>query len=78
MSLPTAGDEDDEVEEDNDGVEQAVVTRARPPKMPPLASKLPVIHDGEEDCFYCGRVLEKSKMKRITMAGLPAYKCERC
>lgn len=81
MSLPIAEDEqeeDDEVEDDNDRVEQAVSTRARPPKTAPLASKLLVVHGGEEECYWCGRAFSKDKMKRITMAGLPAYKCERC
>lgn len=78
MSLPIVDEEDDEIEDDNNGVEQVVATRARPPKSPPLSSKLPVVSSGEEDCYWCSRVLDKSKMKRITMAGLPVYKCERC
>lgn len=75
MSLPIVEDEDDDV--DVEEPEHRTV-RAMPPKTPSLSSKLLVVHSGEEDCFWCGRAFDKSKMKRITMAGLPAYKCERC
>lgn len=78
MSLPIADDEDDDVEDDNAGVEQVVVKRTMPPKPPSLASKILVAHSGEEECYWCAGVFDKSKMKRITMAGLPVYKCERC
>ncbi len=75
MSLPIAEDEeDDDIEE----LKRPVAVKGLPPKSPSAADRLPVVMAGEEDCYWCARVLDKSRMKKIVMAGLPAYKCERC
>lgn len=76
MSLPIAEDEDDEIEDDEP--EHPVAMKSLPAKMKPAADRLPVVSGGEEDCFWCGKVGNKIKMKKIEMAGISAYKCERC
>ena len=76
MSLPIA---EDEIDDDDDvEVERSVAVKALPPKSKPSSDRLPIISNVEEECYWCGEVFDKSKMKRILMAGLPGYKCERC
>ncbi len=73
-----AEDEEDDDDDDDAGSERPVVTKSLPVKNKSAAERLPVVSSGEEECFWCSRVLDKNKMKKIVMAGLPAYKCERC
>lgn len=74
MSLPIAEDEEDD---DVDEPEHRTV-RFLPVKSKSAAGRLPIVKGGEEDCYYCGVVFDKTKMKKIVMAGIPTYKCERC
>ncbi len=77
MSLPIAEDEEDD-DIDGDEPEHPVAVKSLPVKIKSAARRVPVVSDGEENCYWCGGVFDKIKMKKIEMAGLPAYKCERC
>ena len=41
-------------------------------------SGLPVISNGMEECYWCNRVLDKTKMTMAKQYGVTVYVCKNC
>mgnify|MGYP007031188858 CR=1 FL=1 len=68
--------EDDVDDEDID--DDVETERPKSTKIFPKHKRKSEEPEGLAECYWCGGFFDKATMKRIDLAGLVNYKCERC
>lgn len=60
--------------------EEEVKTEAKPivKKEPGVSHKTADLPTGEEDCYWCGRVIDIKQMRQVRMCDSIVYICKEC